>query len=469
MEHGLGERVEFRLLGPLEVEQDGHTLAVGGRRQRHLSRLLPPPPKRGRPSRAPHRRSLGRASSGEGRQLAPGGRTRAPQAARRRPDRHPRRGLLPASRSASSTAALRGAHRTGPSRGSPAAAAETFARRSHLRGGRRCRISATAFAAAERGRLEAQPCAVEDRIAAELAIGRHTELVPELEGLVAEHPHRERHGVSTCSRCTAWTPGRSARCLSAGPRNARRARIEREQSSRSSSGQSCARIRACTAGGACEEQRSCAADTPRGSSARAGRPDLPRSEPRRSLADSDRPGGTGKTRLALEGLGADLDSRRVLRRPRSDRRSGAGRHQVLGVAEVDEQLGRLVIETLGDGRRRLRLLLLFDNFEGGDRRRPTRHRAAAAAPGLKALVTSRVAHVSGEHEYPVPPLAVPDLEHDDEQALARNEAVEPSQPAPAPSAPGSASPRRTRGSSRRSASHSTVSRWASSSLPPAPG
>jgi hypothetical protein len=36
MELGSRARVEFKLLGPLEVEQDGRTLAIGGRRQRAL-------------------------------------------------------------------------------------------------------------------------------------------------------------------------------------------------------------------------------------------------------------------------------------------------------------------------------------------------------------------------------------------------------------------------------------------------
>jgi DNA-binding SARP family transcriptional activator/DNA-binding beta-propeller fold protein YncE len=49
------------------------------------------------------------------------------------------------------------------------------------------------FARAERARLEEQRlAALEQRIEAELALGRHAELVPELEGLVREHPLRER-------------------------------------------------------------------------------------------------------------------------------------------------------------------------------------------------------------------------------------------------------------------------------------
>src|SRR4051812_8099864 len=49
------------------------------------------------------------------------------------------------------------------------------------------------FAPAERARLEEQRLAgLEQRIEAELALGRHAELVPELEGLVREHRLRER-------------------------------------------------------------------------------------------------------------------------------------------------------------------------------------------------------------------------------------------------------------------------------------
>ena len=49
------------------------------------------------------------------------------------------------------------------------------------------------FARAERARLEEQRlAALEQRIEAELALGRDAELVPELEGLVREQPLRER-------------------------------------------------------------------------------------------------------------------------------------------------------------------------------------------------------------------------------------------------------------------------------------
>ena len=49
------------------------------------------------------------------------------------------------------------------------------------------------FARVEAGRLEdLRLAALEERIEADLALGRHAELVGELEALIAEHPHRER-------------------------------------------------------------------------------------------------------------------------------------------------------------------------------------------------------------------------------------------------------------------------------------
>ena len=49
------------------------------------------------------------------------------------------------------------------------------------------------FAQIEVGRLEElRLAALEERIEADLALGRHAELIGELEALIAEHPHRER-------------------------------------------------------------------------------------------------------------------------------------------------------------------------------------------------------------------------------------------------------------------------------------
>ena len=56
------------------------------------------------------------------------------------------------------------------------------------------------------------------------------------------------------------------------------------------------------------------------------------------------------------------------------------------------------------------MLFLLDNFEHLIGAAPTVAELLAMSPRLKILVTSRAAlHVYGEHEFPVPPLAVPDV------------------------------------------------------------
>src|SRR5262249_28917206 len=69
--------------------------------------------------------------------------------------------------------------------------------------------------------------------------------------------------------------------------------------------------------------------------------------------------------------------------------------------------GKLTADLAGYLRTR-KLLLLIDNFEQVTGAAPLIAELLAAAPGLTALVTSRsVLRLSGEHEFPVSPLAVP--------------------------------------------------------------
>jgi predicted ATPase/transcriptional regulator with XRE-family HTH domain len=71
-----------------------------------------------------------------------------------------------------------------------------------------------------------------------------------------------------------------------------------------------------------------------------------------------------------------------------------------------------------------RLLMLLDNFEQVAAAAPAVADMLAAAPGVKALVTSRIPlRVYGEHEFPVPPLTLPDLQSTDPHSLTQNPAV----------------------------------------------
>jgi predicted ATPase/class 3 adenylate cyclase len=127
------------------------------------------------------------------------------------------------------------------------------------------------------------------------------------------------------------------------------------------------------------------------------------------------PGGTGKTRLALQAAADLLDdfpdgtffvplatlTEAELLLPTVA--------ETLGVRESGEQsLG----ETLEDYLSERRLLLLLDNFEQVLGAASTVTELLAVAPGLKVLATSRAPlGLYGEHEFPVPPLTLPDLQH----------------------------------------------------------
>jgi class 3 adenylate cyclase len=123
------------------------------------------------------------------------------------------------------------------------------------------------------------------------------------------------------------------------------------------------------------------------------------------------PGGTGKTRLALQvaaelldtfpdgawfvGLSPITDSALVL--PTVAR--------TLGVHEVgDRPIAEQLVAALGEKH----LLLVLDNVEQVVEAAPEIAALLKAVPQLKALSTSRVSlRLSGEHRFPVPPLATP--------------------------------------------------------------
>jgi predicted ATPase/class 3 adenylate cyclase len=122
------------------------------------------------------------------------------------------------------------------------------------------------------------------------------------------------------------------------------------------------------------------------------------------------PGGVGKSRLAVEAarrLGPGFaDGTRFVELapvPTEDLVAAA----VAAGLGLTTSAGRLLADLQSYLRDR-RLLLVLDNFEHVVDAAPLLAELLGAAPGLVVLVTSRVVlRLSGEHEFAVPPLAVP--------------------------------------------------------------
>jgi predicted ATPase len=121
------------------------------------------------------------------------------------------------------------------------------------------------------------------------------------------------------------------------------------------------------------------------------------------------PGGSGKTRLAVEAAGrlrpAFADGVRFIELasvPSADLVPGA----IAARLGLNTSGGRLRTDLVSYLRKRL--LLVLDNFEQVTDAAPLLAGLLATAPGLKILVTSRsTLRLSGEHEFPVLPLPVP--------------------------------------------------------------
>jgi serine/threonine protein kinase len=125
--------------------------------------------------------------------------------------------------------------------------------------------------------------------------------------------------------------------------------------------------------------------------------------------------GIGKTRLALEVASGLVEffpggAHYIPLSPISD--SGLITSvivQTLGIRDAGIQSPLEILrKSLQDSLRAPRLLLM-DNFEHLIRAAPIVAELLAITPNIKILVTSRSAlHVYGEHEFPVPPLGLPD-------------------------------------------------------------
>ncbi len=140
------------------------------------------------------------------------------------------------------------------------------------------------------------------------------------------------------------------------------------------------------------------------------------------------PGGAGKTRLGLQ-VAAELSDRFaggvffVNLAPISD--AALVIPTVAQTLDILEGTGQPWLERLREALQRKQMLLLLDNFEQVVTAGVEVAELLAACPQLKVVVTSReVLHVRGEHEFAVPPLALPDPKHlPDLAMLSHNTAV----------------------------------------------
>jgi DNA-binding SARP family transcriptional activator len=200
--HGM----RFRVLGPLEVEADDGPVVLGGPKERLLLALLltrpnqvvaveallrglwgeQPPPTAAKTLQSHVMRlrralELGRARGAAGQVLV----TRGPGYLLR---------VAPGALDAARFEELTSAARRALSGGAPDMAGSMLGEALGLwRGQAFEEFLDSEFGAAEADRLgELRLVAVEDRVEADLRLGRHRELVAELEGLVREHPLRER-------------------------------------------------------------------------------------------------------------------------------------------------------------------------------------------------------------------------------------------------------------------------------------
>ena len=284
------------------------------------------------------------------------------------------------------------------------------------------------FAAHEAARLEELRLSTfEDLADAELALGSHKQLIPRLRAFVAAQPLRERARAQLM--LALYRDGRQSDAL-AEYRTARETLVEEIGIEPGPALQALERAilvqddgLAPTAGAVVERR----VELPAARTPLLGREhelaeaaDLLRSGDARLLTLTG-PGGIGKTRLATE----------IARRLASDEHRGAVFVDLSHLSDPG-----LVASTIANG---LRLstaarpleqaladhlaheppLLVLDNFEQLTEAAPLLGRLLTASPELQLLVTSRaVLHLTGEHEFPVGPLALPGEGDDEETARA---------------------------------------------------
>jgi predicted ATPase/DNA-binding SARP family transcriptional activator len=264
-----------------------------------------------------------------------------------------------------------------------------------------------AIARLEELRLEA----IEDRIEAELALGRHEDLVAELESLVAEQPLRERLRAELM--LALYRVGRQADALAA-YRATRKALVDELgiEPSRELQELEQAILRQDPS---LSPHRLPAGNLPAPASSLIGRDqevallvDVLRREEER-LVTATGPGGAGKTRLAVEVatvLADELPDGAIFVALETIRDPGLVLPTIAQALDVRESGDQPLLAAIEERLTGKRLLLVLDNLEQVTAAAPQLAKLLAAVRGLKLLVTSRAAlNLSGEREFPVPPLA----------------------------------------------------------------
>jgi predicted ATPase len=277
------------------------------------------------------------------------------------------------------------------------------------------------FARSEIERIEELRLAtLESALEDDLAHGRHVELVGELEALVAQHPLRERFTAQLM--VALYRSGRQADALEA--YRATRTWLVAELGLEP--GESLRRLQRQIL----DHDR--ALDAVPGIRRRARRTNLPApatsfvgrarelDQARRLLSRSEArlltltgAGGTGKTRLALELARERTDDLAdgvwfVPLAPVSD--PALVPSAVARALGVQQSRGQSIADALADFLRERELLLVLDNLEHLLDAAELAGELLAVAPGLTILATSRVhLNLYGEFEFGVPPLVLPDM------------------------------------------------------------